>query len=103
MSLQRHALAQQKEDVEKAARDEQARLRAQEARLYEEAKRFETDMLDKAKAEMKQMQKDIEEEAESGYIRKRDEGYGGKKRRNINQVSGVVLLSFALCFLCHTN
>eukprot|EP01082_Thalassiosira_pseudonana_P000813 g757.t1 g757 contig10:673194-673569(+) len=42
-------------------------------------------MLDKAKAEMKQMQKDIEEEAESGYIRKRDEGYGGKKRRNINQ------------------
>ena len=49
------------------------------------------------------MQKDIEEEAESGYIRKRDEGYGGKKRRNINQVSGVVLLSFALCFLCHTN
>ncbi len=89
--------------MEKAARDEQARLRAQEARLYEEAKRFETDMLDKAKAEMKQMQKDIEEEAESGYIRKRDEGYGGKKRRNINQVSGVVLLSFALCFLCHTN
>eukprot|EP00970_Alexandrium_tamarense_P015166 scaffold4735_cov104-Alexandrium_tamarense.AAC.3 len=31
------------------------------------------------------MQKEIEEEAESGYIIKRDEGYGRNKRRNINE------------------